>query len=149
MRRFFLGEPQDEPEAELSDALLPMAGVALLVLIMLMMGAPDLMSKTSVKVNVPKAHVMETELEDAITLTLTRDGQVYLYDDPIDRRKLRDTIRILQLQDTVAPFYRLVIIRADEGVAFGQVLELLDASKKAGSKRVALAVVQEREEARP
>jgi len=142
IRRWFLGEPQDEPEVELSDVLLPMAGVALLVLIMLMMGAPNLLSKTSVKVDLPKAHVAETELEDQIPLTLTREGKVYLYNDPVDRAVLVDTIRALQLQDTVAPFYRLVVIRADEGVPFGQVLELLDAAKQAGSKRVALGVIQ-------
>lgn len=132
----------DEPEVELSDVLLPMAGVALLVLIILIMGAPNLLSQASVAVDLPEAHVIETELEDNITLTFTRDGTLYLYDNPLDPARLVDTIRALQLRDTVAPFYRLVIIRADEGVPFGQVLQLLDAAKKAGSKRVALGVIQ-------
>ncbi len=145
IKRWFLGEPQDEPEVELSDVLLPMAGVALLVLIMLMMGAPNLLSQANVKVDLPEAHVVEAELEDQITLTLTRDGKVFLYDEPVERGILVDTIRALQLEDTVAPFYRLVVIRADEGVPFGQVLELLDAAKKAGSKRVALGVIQARD----
>jgi biopolymer transport protein ExbD len=42
----------------------------------------------------------------------------------------------------------LVIIRADQGVAFGKVQELMDIAKKAGAERTAIATQQLEEKAK-
>jgi biopolymer transport protein ExbD len=131
-------------EVDLGQILLPMAGAALLILMMLMVSAPAIITKSSVKVRLPKARVLEAELEENIAITYTKDGKLFLNDKPIALDTLMVTIRKLEEEDKEFPYTKLVLIRADEMVKFGKVSKLLEIAKKAGARRVAFAVVKSR-----
>lgn len=131
-------------EIDLGQILLPMAGASLLILMMLMVSAPAIITKASVKVKLPKARVLEAELEESIAITYTEEGKLFLNDKPIDFDTLRVTIKRLEEKDKEFPYTKLVLIRADELVKFGEVSRLLETAKKAGARRVAFAVVKSR-----
>ncbi len=136
-----------EEEIDVGGKLFPMAGVSFLILLILVMGARDLMSKTKVKVEIPRAKRIEAELEEHIAITLTTDGTIYLNDVKTTFDELPTKLEALQREDPDSTFWytKLVLIRADKRLPFGEVLKALDASKKAKSQRVAFAVIKEKQ----
>lgn len=131
-------------DLDLGQILLPMAGAALLILMMLMVSAPAIISKSSVKVKLPQAHIVEAELEENIAITYTKDGRLFLNDKPISIDTLMDTVKKLEEEDKEFPYMKLVLIRADEDVHFGEVAKILELTKKSGARRVAFAIVKKR-----
>ncbi len=131
-------------QIDIGEKLFPMAGVSLLVLVILIASAPTLMTKTSTRVNLPRAHVVETDLEDNISISLRKDGSLYINDKPASLDTLVATVKRLEEADTAAPYYKLVIIRADSELDFGRILEVLDSVKKSGAKRVAFSVIKKK-----
>lgn len=133
-------------EIDIGEKLFPMAGVALLVLLILIAAAPHLMTKSAVKADLPKARVIEADLEDNISITLKSDGSLYLNNTKIeDEDSLIKLVKEIEESDTEMPYYKLVVIRADKEIDWGKVLEIFDRVKKCGCKRVALAVVKRKE----
>lgn len=135
-----------EEEIDVGGKLFPMAGVSFLILLILVMGARDLMSKTKIKVEIPRAQRIEAELEEHIAITLTTDGKVFLNDLETTLEELPIKLEELQREDPDSTFWytKLVLIRADKSLPFGNVIKALDASKKAKSQRVAFAVIKEK-----
>lgn len=131
-------------QIDIGEKLFPMAGVSLLVLVILIASAPALMTKTSTKVNLPRAHVVETDLEDNISISIRKDGSIYLNDKPASLDTLVRAVRRMEESDTGAPYYKLVIIRGDSTLDFGRILQVLDSVKKSGAKRVAFSVIKKK-----
>ncbi len=129
---------------DIGEKLFPMAGVSLLVLIMLIAAAPTLMTKTQTKIKLPRAHVVETDLEDNISIAVRDNGKLFLNDRPISLDTLRETVNSLERADTGAQFFKLVVIRGDSDLNTGDIIALLDTVKRAGAKRVAFAVIKKK-----
>ncbi len=125
----------------ISDAIVPMAGVAMLVLIMLVMTAPLFLTHSNTRVNLPETRTAEMKLEENLSITVTRDGLITLNDKPISIESLRVALKKFYEEDP----YRLTIIRADKKEHFGKVVELLSLVKSLGAKRIAFATVKKRE----
>ncbi|HID32353.1 MAG TPA: hypothetical protein EYP24_03130, partial [bacterium (Candidatus Stahlbacteria)] len=62
--------------------IIPLACVGLLLVVMMILVAPLVMTHTQVPVNVPKAHTAETKTEENVTITYSKDGSLYLNDQP-------------------------------------------------------------------
>ena len=136
-----------EEEIDIGGKLFPMAGVSFLILLMLVAMARDLFSKSKIQVDVPRSTRIETELEENIAVTITKDSRVYVNDQEVTFDTLDRVIERAHRQDPDTSFWytKLVLIRADKSLPFGTVLKALDAAKKAKSQRVAFAVIREKE----
>ncbi len=136
-----------EEEIDIGGKLFPMAGVSFLILLMLVAMARDLFSKSKIQVDVPRSTRIETELEENIAVTITKDSRVYVNDQEVTFDTLDRVIERAHRQDPDTAFWytKLVLIRADKSLPFGTVLKALDAAKKAKSQRVAFAVIREKE----
>ncbi len=136
-----------EEEIDIGGKLFPMAGVSFLILLMLVAMARDLFSKSKIQVDVPRSTRIETELEENIAVTITKDSRVYVNDQEVTFDTLAQVIERAHRQDPDTAFWytKLVLIRADKSLPFGTVLKALDAAKKAKSQRVAFAVIREKE----
>ncbi|MGB9721169.1 MAG: ExbD/TolR family protein [bacterium] len=115
--------------------ILPMAAVALMVVLMMMILAPMTMTHTNTPVEVPKAHTAEAKTEENFTVTYTVDEKLFVNDQPISPD---DFERIVQQAVEKDP-YQLIVIRADKNVLHKDVLEILAKIKNAGAKRIACA----------
>ncbi|MCD6087078.1 MAG: biopolymer transporter ExbD [Candidatus Hydrothermae bacterium] len=124
-----------------SETIVPMAGVAMLVLIMLMVTAPVLLTHSSTKVNLPETGTAETKLEENLSITITPEGLLTLNDRPISPDSLKARLKQYYEKDP----YRLTIIRADKKEHFGKVIDLLSVVKSLGAKRIAFATVKKKE----
>ena len=136
-----MAERKKKNDLDIQKAIMPMAGVALIIVLMMMMTATQLLTHEETPVEVPRANTMERKTEDNMTIAL-----VGTMDNPEDRKLyLNDSLmplpsieRRIQQKMSEDPFY-LVVIRADKSAPSQWVMDLLTMVKGAGAQRIALS----------
>ena len=108
----------------------PLVDVMLVLLVIFMVTTPMLHRATDV--DLPQAKQSEVREEERITLTLTRDGRLYLNSEEIPRAQLPARLQALARGDRVVHF------RGDRQVAYGVVMEIMDMLKSAGIQTVGM-----------
>jgi biopolymer transport protein TolR len=108
----------------------PMVDVMLVLLIIFMVVTPMLQKGVSVdmaKVNNPE-QMPDADKEDALLVSITRDGQVYLGSDRMDVDTLTNKVkdRLANKPD------KRVYVKADMRARFGGVVQVVDAVRAAG-----------------
>jgi biopolymer transport protein ExbD len=116
--------------------ILPMACVGLILVLVMMMISPMVVSHTRTPVVVPAAHTGQREVQNDVSIVLTRDGQ-YLFDDQ-PAASLEEIGNMVAAEVARDP-YILVVIRADKQVYGNQVLDILSTAKRAGAVRIVCA----------
>ncbi len=136
---------------DMSSILFPLAGVMILLLATIIGNAQSLFANTSIQVDLPKANVIETDLEQVIPVSIDRQGNYYFKDEKVpDLKTITEKVRQAQKQyaeengDPELEGYQMVVVRGDRNITWGTVLAVVDAVKKAKSKRVVLAVNKRR-----
>ncbi len=120
----------------------PLVDVTLVLLIIFMVTTPMLQRGTDVQL--PQAEQSEPKEEERITLTLTREGRLYLNTQEIPRASLRD--RLVALAHGRE---RVVHFRGDAQVPYGLVIEVMDTLKAAGIETVGMITERPAGAARP
>lgn len=140
---------QKKEVPDVGQYLFPMAGVMILVLATMIANAQALFQGTSIKVDIPKANVIEVDLEQSIPISITKEGKVYVQDKEMpDLNALQERVKEMQEKyaldagDPELKGQQLTVIRADKEINWGKVLDVIDATKRAGCKRTALAVIK-------
>jgi biopolymer transport protein TolR len=108
----------------------PLVDVMLVLLVIFMVTTPMLQRATDV--DLPRAARSELKDEERITLTLTRDGRVYLNAQEVPRERLAERLAALAAGERVVHF------RGDAQVPYGLVMEVMDALKAAGIETVGM-----------
>lgn len=108
----------------------PLVDVMLVLLVIFMVTTPMLHRATDV--DLPRAARSELKEEERITLTLTREGRIFLNGQEVPRARLAERLAIL------APGERVVHFRGDALVPYGLVIEVMDALKAAGIETVGM-----------
>jgi len=116
--------------------ILPMACVGLILVLVMMMISPMVVTHTRTPVSVPAAHTGQREVQNDISIVMTRDGQYRFDDEPVaNLQEVGDRVAAAVAGDP----YILVVIRADKECYGNQVLDILAAAKKAGAVRIVCA----------
>lgn len=89
-----------------------------------------------INVRLPKASSAEPVKTEQLTINLTRDEKTYLNDREITLEELSATLENNQNKESV------VIIRADNDVSHGRVVQVMDMARESGFSRLAIAVQQ-------
>ena len=122
--------------------ILPLAAVALTLVLIMMVISPLVVSRNSTPVILPETHTAERKVENNVTVTYTADGQLLLDDKPISSlAELDSTLQSRLLRDP----YVLVVVRADKGCLHSHVLDILAVARHAGALRIACATKKYRE----
>jgi biopolymer transport protein TolR len=109
----------------------PLVDVMLVLVVILIITAPLLAS--SIRLDLPKAE--GTQAADAprfVTVVVDKAGKVFLNDQPLEPAQLAQQ---LAAQATANPEIELQL-RADEGVPYGRVVEVMGLAHKAGLTRI-------------
>jgi biopolymer transport protein ExbD len=129
-------------QSEASDVIAkvnvtPIIDVALVLVIILMITAP-MIAVSDVDVKLPQAQTRNLEGHDRISVTLGAKGELAVDDTDISPSALKATIasRIADRQDVI------VVIRADESVAYASVRQIVEAARAAGATRIAVGTQQ-------
>ena len=128
---FNLKRSEKEPMSEIN--VTPFVDVMLVLLIIFMITAPLL--TTGVKVNLPKSNANQlSEKKEPITITINRNGEIFLQNKPVKSKKLIIKLSELKKQDKNLKIY----IRGDREINYGKIMKLMGEINQAGFKKVAL-----------
>jgi biopolymer transport protein TolR len=124
-----------DPFDHLADInVTPLVDVMLVLLIIFMVTAPMLHQGISVALPKTATTNIQTQLEDPIVLSISREGLYYINETPVARGLLRDRLRaILRGRKEKA-----VLLKADRGLSYGTVIETLDLLNRMGIESLGL-----------
>jgi biopolymer transport protein ExbD len=120
----------------------PLVDVVLVLLLIFMVTAP--MMSRGIDVSLPVANQPQIPQEDRITVSIRADGRVFVADQPVNIVLLEDRLRGL----TSGSPDSVVYLRADEGLRYGTVIEVVDVIKRAGIDRIGFVYVLPEEKRR-
>jgi biopolymer transport protein ExbD/biopolymer transport protein TolR len=112
----------------------PMVDVMLVLLIIFMVITPMLGDKITVDLpKVSAAIIMDAaNKEDAITVSVTRDGSTFVRGDKVSLADLSSKVQDLEALKTNPSDDKAVYLRADTRANFGKVEDTIDALRSAG-----------------
>ena len=120
----------------------PLVDVMMVLLVIFMVTAPMLQRGTDVQL--PQAQHSEVKEQERLTLTLARDGRIYLNGEEVPRAALRDRL-IAVTRDRE----RAVQFRGDARVPYGLVIEVMDTLRAAGIESVGMITERPSQATRP
>ena len=119
--------------------IIPLVDVMLVLLLIFMLTAP--MMYRGIDVNLPRAAAKPTAVEERMVLTLTKERALYLNDKRIAPGTLDTSLRAAFANRTDKTLY----LKADSGLAYGAVIEMMDQVRRAGIERLGMVTEPTRE----
>ena len=140
-----LGSGEADEVGEIADInVTPFIDVALVLLIIFMVAAP--LSTVDVPVDLPVSNaVPEPRPQDPVFLTVERDLSLRLGEGTISRDALQGALDLATKSDRG----RRVFLRADAGVAYGDLMAVMNLLRDAGYLRIALVGLEDAGAAKP
>ena len=124
------------PESEVN--VLPLIDVLFAILLFFMLSSIVLTEKNQITVQRPSNSQTERvgKAKKILTITLKKDKKLYLKDDEVIVEELSERLNLLKEDNSVEQ----ILIDADKGCSYGDVMEVLDAVKAANLNSIGLAV---------
>ncbi len=113
----------------------PFVDVMLVLLIVFMVAAPLLTVGVPVKLPKTAANPLPTEQREPVTVNVDLDGQIFLQGDPVAPADLND--RLAAIASERGSDER-VFLRADRGVGYGRVMEVMGTLNAGGFGNIGL-----------
>ena len=110
----------------------PLVDVVLVLLVIFMISVPVLQS--GIEVQVPKTRTVKEISQQRMVLTIDRDQNIFLNDQPINIHDLPQKLH----PDGSDPSQQVIYLRADERVPFGAFASVMDAVKQAGITNISI-----------
>lgn len=111
-----------------------LSDIVLLLLIYFLLTSTYVM-QPGIKVKLPKAASGVQEESDKIYISVTRNEQLYLFDQPVGLADLSSRLRPM-LQATPE---KTVVIRADKDISLEATIRVIDTAKLAGAEKFLIA----------
>jgi biopolymer transport protein TolR len=122
----------------------PMADIMLVLLIIFMITTPLL--QTGITVNLPKAKnpldAPEADSKDAVIVALNREGRIFLAKSPVTES---DLLEFLAKRFSSGEINKTIFLKADQAVAYGRVVQIVDQCRRSGVERIGLMTEKEKE----
>jgi biopolymer transport protein ExbD len=115
--------------------IIPMIDTVFFLLVFFMMASLSMTVYRGVPLSLPKASSGEAR-QDRVSVSVTRDGAIYLDRDQVEPAQLSERLRALREKDPEV----VVVISADGDVTHRHVVEAMDAARTAGISKMAIAV---------
>lgn len=127
MKRRLGRSDEDEISVRAEINVTSLVDVAFTLLIIFMITAPILQG--GIEVDVPEAASGPVTATEALVVSVTADGQIYLDDDPVTEEEFDAAIEaILDRRET-----RDVFVKADQNNPYGRVVRVLGRLQEAGA----------------
>ena len=111
----------------------PLVDVVLVLLLVFMVTAP--MMSRGIDVTLPVADQPQTDREDRITVSVNAKRQIFVGDKAVNLLLLEDRLRSMMEGRTA----KVVYLRADEGLRYGDVITVVDKVRRAGVEQIGFA----------
>jgi biopolymer transport protein ExbD len=114
------------------SSIMPLLDVMLLLLIFFLL--TSIFVQPALEVDLPGAANSDPNLEtnDRVTITVSRDGEVFLNRTPISLPDLQEHLTSALAQEPKRP----IVVRADQQSAFARFVSVMDVAKGAGATQI-------------
>jgi biopolymer transport protein ExbD len=116
--------------------IIPMIDTIFFLLVFFMISTLSMSQYKGMPVNLPKAASGRQAPAESAAITIDKDNRLFLDKQAVDKPALGDLLR----QQLVKNPELLVVINADDGVAHGRVVEVMDIARGANVVKMAIAV---------
>jgi biopolymer transport protein ExbD len=116
--------------------IIPMIDTMFFLLVFFMVATLSMTQQSGLPVNLPQANGVQTEKQQAVTLTLTKNSKLFFEKEEI----ASPAAAVQKLRQQSAGQKISVIINADRSTEHGRVIELMDAVRQSGVIKIAVAV---------
>lgn len=128
----------DDPDLAPQINILPMIDVIFSILTFFMIGTLFLTRNEGLPVNLPQAGTGEVQQQERMTVSIDAEGSLALNETMIPLEQLE--AGIVELMESNSS--QLVVLRADEAIAHGRVIQVMDTLRKIPGVRLAIATEQ-------
>ncbi len=111
----------------------------LFLLLIFFMVTSAFVEQPNIKLELPATRHSEVSKVERTVLTISRDGQLFLKERPVDKQNLEKELRRLML-DTGD---EVLVLKADKLVPYGDVVDVMDYAKGAGFKKVVAPTIMD------
>ena len=113
----------------------------LFLLLIFFMVTSAFVEQPNIKLELPSTRHSEVSKIENMVLTIARDGELFIQDRPVEKKDLEKELRrvILDTGDEV------LVLKADKFVPYGVVIDIMDAVKGAGFRKVIAPTIMEEE----
>jgi len=123
------------PSKKARIEIIPMIDTVFFLLVFFMMASLSMTVYRGVPLSLPKAASGEPR-QDRLSVSVTRDGTIYLDRDQVEPAQLTEKLRALREKDPEI----VVVVSADGDVTHRHVVEAMDAARVAGISKMAIAI---------
>lgn len=116
--------------------LTPIVDVVFNLLIFFALSLNFAATSGGINVKLPSASSAEPVKTEQVTINMTQDGKLFYNDKTIDLSGLKEKLKEVEDKNSI------VIIRADDSVPHGKVVQVMDIAKSEGLSKLAIAVEQ-------
>jgi biopolymer transport protein TolR len=127
--------PQNRLTSEIN--VTPMADIMLVLLIIFMLATPILQQEVSV--NLPKAKYPLQASNGPLILALNREGRIYLGRKSVTEQEMIQAVHE-RMKDELN---RTMFLKADQTLAYGKVVHVVDQCRRHGVERIGLMAEKE------
>ena len=125
----------DDEEIISGINITPFVDIILVVLIIFMLATPVIMNP-GIKVNLPQASSGESTTPSRLTISISKNGAVFLNGKVLPQDKIRQEIQKIVKENPNSQ----AILAADQDVPHGTVIRVLDQIRAAGIKKFAISI---------
>lgn len=120
--------------------LTPMVDMLFLILLFFLVTS-SFIEQPNIKLELPSTKYAATSKIEERTLTISQDGRLFYQNKPVERNDLVTVLKdAFSRQDD-----KTLVLRADKNVSYGVVVDVMDAAKGAGLRRIVAPTILEPE----
>jgi biopolymer transport protein ExbD len=117
-----------------------MVDVLFLVLLFFLITS-SFIEQPNIKLELPSTKYASTSNLEERVLTISHDGKLFFQNEPVERKVLVSVLKnAFSKQDD-----KTLVMRADKNVPYGVIIDVMDAAKGAGLKRIVAPTIFEPE----
>jgi biopolymer transport protein ExbD len=128
---------RDKYSASSKMSLTPMVDVIFMLLIIVIITAP--LMHAQIDLSLPKSSAAHITDESSVTVSIKKDGSIFLGTNKIEKDKLPRLIWQIKEEKNIS----LIELRADRKIEYGKVMEIIGLIKEGGIENVGLVAIPE------
>ena len=115
--------------------IIPMIDIIFFLLVFFMMSMLSMVVQKNIPVVLPKTASASADTNKTIPITITREGMIYFETEQLQLESLEQKL----LQEKNRNGEVNVVIRGEDTVYYGRIVQVMDSVKKSGIKKVSIA----------